>query len=726
MKQRLMLLICIIALCSSQLALAAENETAAALASLMGQVVDRESGEPLVGAVVQIVGTRSGGTTDENGRFRLEGVAAGPVQLRLSLLGYAEQVLEVGEHGDLGKITLAAKVIRLSEMVVTPGSYSVMSDGPMRSQTLGVAELSNMAFAEDITRSVSRLPGVASTDFSSKFTIRGGEDDEVLMTLDGMELYEPFHQRDFVGGLFSIVDIETVQGIELLTGGFSADYGDRQSGVFNMTTKKPDKRRTSFGLSPMNARVYTEGAFNDREGSYLFSARRGMLDKIATLAVVNGETTHLFYDTMGKVEIPVGRKHRLSLHVLGSVDRAETRDVSEEASDVSDTKYSNNYGWLRLKSFYADNLYAQTLLYSGWVTQDRFGDTFKDEPTDKTIFKLTDNRSYRFFGAKQDWVWDQSAKMSLKTGVNFKQLNADYDYVFNFDDVRANSAGEFINFHDEYVSSSSPSGQQFAAYLSTRFNPLPDLYLETGLRHDRATWTGDKLWSPRANIAYSFGPRTVLRGGWGRYYQSQFINNLAVHRKVEEFNPAELSTHYVVGLEHSFKNGIEARVDGYVKDITRISDGFQNLRDPAEVFSEARNDVAFIDFGDARAKGLEFFLKYDQGRKISWWFSYARARAEEQINNLQFEGLLVERTGSLRRLNNQDHTVYADVNYRPTRKWHINLAWQYYTGMPMTTYTYVGNHGYSDPPPADLHFAAAHNAFRGEDFPAYHKMDVRL
>ena len=144
------------------------------------------------------------------------------------------------------------------------------------------------------------------------------------------------------------------------------------------------------------------------------------------------------------------------------------------------------------------------------------------------------------------------------------------------------------------------------------------------------------------------------------------------------------------------------------------------------MFPEARNDVVLIEFDDARAKGLELFLKYDKGRKVSWWLSYARARAEETIRNLTFEGLLVERTGTLRRLNNQDHTLYADVNYRPNRNWHVNLSWQYHTGWPLTKYTYVANRGYSDPPAPDLHMAATHHAFRAEDYPAYHRMDLRV
>jgi hypothetical protein len=103
---------------------------------------------------------------------------------------------------------------------------------------------------------------------------------------------------------------------------------------------------------------------------------------------------------------------------------------------------------------------------------------------------------------------------------------------------------------------------------------------------------------------------------------------------------------------------------------------------------EARNDEILIDFGGATARVVELFLKYDEGRKVSWWFSYALARAEETIRGIEFDGLLDQRTGTLRRLNNQDHTVYLDVNYRPSPRWHVNLSWKYYTGWPLTTYAY--------------------------------------
>ncbi len=720
-------------LCIGLLPLISPAHAQQAAVTIGGQVADAESNAALTGAVVRVVGTRLGAVTDADGRFVVEGVPAGSYELGVSLIGYAEQrlpkrVFAAGQRADVGRIALMPRVIRLSEVVVTPGSYSIMGDGPVRAQTLGREELANMSFAEDITRAVTRLPGVASTDFSSKFTIRGGEADEVLMTLDGMELYEPFHQRDFVGGLFSIVDIETIQGIELLTGGYSAEYGDRQSGVFNMRTKKPDgPRHTSVGLSVMNARVYTDGTFANGEGRYLVSARRGLLDKIRIMSVVDDETTHFFRDMMGKVEYDLSPRHALSLHVLRSGDSAEVRDIEPGiAHDIHDTQYDNTYLWLRLKSVYSQDLYAQTMLYNGDITHERNGDTGKDEYADKLNFALSDQRSYRFYGFKQDWVWDWSKSVSLKAGFNLKQLKAEYDYSYTLDDIRTNSVGEVVPYSNAVDIETKPSGQQTGVYVSTRFNPFTDFYLETGLRNDRATWAGDNLWSPRVSAAYSLDKNTVLRGGWGRYYQSSFINNLDVNHNATQFDPAELSTHYVVGLEHSFANGIDLRLDGYRKDITRISDGYLNLRDLWEVFPESRNDEVFIDYGDALSTGIELFLKRDQGDKVSWWFSYALAKAEEEVRRIDFDGLLVKRTGVLRRPNNQRHTIYVDINYRPTPQWHANLSWQYYTGWPLTTYTYVANRPYSDPAAADLHMGASHGAFRAEDYPAYHRMDLRI
>lgn len=696
-------------------------------AVIKGQAMDGETQESLPGVHIIVEELKSGTATEDDGSFLISGLAPGNYTLTFSFLGYAKKHLanlKVGpaEILDIGLVQLEKEAFALSQVTVTPGRFSIMGGAPLSRQTLTEKDLKNMSWAEDITRAVSRLPGVSSNDFSSKFTVRGGESDEVLITLDGMELYEPFHQRDFAGGLFSIVDIETIQGIDLITGGFPAEYGMRQSGVFNMYTKKiPDNQRnTSVGLSIMNARVYTDGKFADNKGSYIFSARRGMLD--ATFKVIGEtETTPIFYDAFGKVEYKLNEKHTLSFHALHSGDKTKIRDVKPENYDIHDTKYTNTYSWLTLRSFFKPNLSAQTLLYTGYITHARNGAFEKNDAADKGYFFLTDERDFIFAGLKQDWNWDVSNRFALRGGFEARQLNADYIYENSTSYLRVNAQDSLYTYTENIDIKVKPSGQLGNAYLSTRFKVLRQLILEAGLRYDFATYADDRLWSPRLGFAYAFGENTFLRGAWGYFYQSQFFNNLDVNHNGDEFNPAELSKHYVLGFEHFFPNGINLRIETYYKDIENISTTYRNLRDPWEVFPESRNDVVKLDIDGATAKGIEIFLKYDLGKRISWWFSYALAQAEENITNIEFDGLLIAKTGTYPRPNDQRHTVYADLNYRPNPKWHFSLSWQYYKGWPRTNYHF----NYQILPDERPHFYQVHEEFNGILYPAYHRMDLR-
>jgi hypothetical protein len=83
----------------------------------------------------------------------------------------------------------------------------------------------------DVLRALEVLPGVVSTsDFSSAFNVRGGSADQNLILLDGFPIYNPFH----LGGLFSVFNADMVSRVELLSGGFPAQYGGRVSSVLSV------------------------------------------------------------------------------------------------------------------------------------------------------------------------------------------------------------------------------------------------------------------------------------------------------------------------------------------------------------------------------------------------------------------------------------------------------------------------------------------------------------
>ena len=173
-------------------------------------------------------------------------------------------------------------------------------------------------------RVLRTLPGVAMDDISTRLHVRGGSDKELLTLLDGMELYEPYHLKDF-DGVFGIIDVQSIGGIELMTGGFGAEYGDKLTGVFSMESRNPPVTgvRTTLGLSVSNASVLTRGSFAEGRGEWIFQARRGYLDLLLALTDNNDpdeEISPNYFDVFGKVQYQLGANHRLAVHVLYAGD----------------------------------------------------------------------------------------------------------------------------------------------------------------------------------------------------------------------------------------------------------------------------------------------------------------------------------------------------------------------------------------------------------------------
>ena len=144
---------------------------------ITGRIID-PTGAPLIGVTVQLKGTPRGTVSKDDGEFTLEGIAPGRYRLVFTYVGFErsetkEVEVVTGSVVDMGRITLVESFLPLDEVVVTPGSYSIMEKMDSRSQlALSEEDLKNMAWAEDITRAVARLPGMSSSDYSSKFAIR--------------------------------------------------------------------------------------------------------------------------------------------------------------------------------------------------------------------------------------------------------------------------------------------------------------------------------------------------------------------------------------------------------------------------------------------------------------------------------------------------------------------------------------------------------------------------
>jgi hypothetical protein len=459
----------------------------APLVSLAGIVSDSAEGATLADARIELLGPgRSFGTRSaRDGHFRLGAIPAGRYTLRITRIGYDPVVLEdmpvFGKPGQSAlEIPMRQRTVALSEMVVTPGQFGLLQRSVTGTQAMSRESLQSVPqLGEDIYRAVARAPGVTTDDFSAKFGVRGLSGDALYVSLDGLELVEPFHMKD-VGGAFSIIDIQTLGTASLNTGGFSAEYGDKLGGVFTLTTSDPrgEGVHGSVAVSAMNARATLNGQFAGGKGGWVLSARPGYLDFALKATEMRDSIQPRYYDLFGKVRYDLPGGGVVALHALraGDTFRYLKRDQPKLSSG-----YGSSYAWVTWdQPFFANRLRMQSVVSGSAIGWQRHGEYLTPDGVRTAL--IDDARSLDRLGIRQDWTLDASRSVMFKWGIDAKREAASYDYfrllgVPQPDKPRAGS--------DSISTILAPRADRLALYFAPRVQLLPSLVVEAGARHAR-------------------------------------------------------------------------------------------------------------------------------------------------------------------------------------------------------------------------------------------------
>lgn len=199
-------------------------------------VTDSKTGEGLPGANVFIKGTYYGGATNFDGFVRIENVLPGVYTIEVSLLGY-KVVQFTGVNVEPGKTTnLVAKmeetVLSLDQEVVIIGEkplFDIEETASRRNIRLEDIQVAGLKSVQDI---VALQPGVVFAD--NEIHIRGGRTHENAYLVDGVSVQDPLAGSGF--GLQ--LSPASIQEMEVITGGYNAEYGQATSGVVNIRTRE--------------------------------------------------------------------------------------------------------------------------------------------------------------------------------------------------------------------------------------------------------------------------------------------------------------------------------------------------------------------------------------------------------------------------------------------------------------------------------------------------------
>ena len=669
---------------TGQVVIVPRPQRRAASPELRGVVLEIGSTEPVGGARVELAGTSFVAVSREDGAFSFGRVPAGEYTARVTRLGFRPTTLPritIGTSLEGAPEPIAVSLERaplpLSAVVVTPGYFGVMHTTGAAPVAMSRQQIETVPqIGEDIYRAVNRLPGVSATDFSAKFFVRGGSSDELYATLDGLELVEPYHLKDILEGALSIVDSKAVGSLELTTGGFSSEYGDRLTGLFTMRSVDPrtDRTRTSLGVSVMNVRATSQGGFAGGRGGWLFSVRRGYLDLALKLANASDSLSPTYYDTFGKVQYDLKRGGRIAAHVLYAGDNLKYID---EGDPSIRSQYSSGYAWLTWDDRFGSRVRQQTVASVGRLTWRRKGDAFDRSPGSAfpgQVLFVNDQRTYDVAGLRQDWSLDLTARSLVKWGFDARHERADYDYLAWQRVISVDASSEFVQSFDTTAVAVEPTSTRLGAYLATRVQPVRAVTAELGVRLDRSSHTSDQIVTPRFNVAWQPASRTTVRGAWGAYSQSQALYALQAQDGESTFHPAERAEQRVLGVEQVMKSGLVARVELYERRLSHLRPRHVNVGPAIEVFPEVNWDRLRVDPTTGAARGAELFLARDGAEHVDWSVSYAVATAREQI-----AGRTVPRAID------QRHTLHGDWSFHPTsNKWRLNVAWLWHSGWPYT------------------------------------------
>jgi outer membrane receptor protein involved in Fe transport len=663
--------------------------------------------------IVTVEGTGIETLTSKSGRFLLDGVPVGRRVIAVSSEGYLAQRLEDVEilPGSTTRVRfdLTPVSIFLHEVVVTPSHIRILQDQPEVRQFLSRQEVSQMPHAaDDLYRAVKRLPGTAGGDYSATFNIRGGEQEEVLVILDGVKLYEPYHLKDFQS-VFSIIDSEATGGVDFLTGGFPAEYGDRMSGVIDISTTTPSETTsTTLAVSTMNARVLSEGSFNDGRGGWLVSGRAWHPDEARKRVTSSADELFSdYYDLLGKLEHRLGSRSIVSVNLMSAYDDIGFLNVDGPDREQVKARYRSYQLWLNLRTDWSEKLFSRIVLSGGRIRRERDGGV---EDVDDGVLTVADDRDFDFIGLRQDWIYELNDRHVVKLGFELESQQADYDYFNRRLVPDSDDGGEPLVPGPLTEVRLRPDGESYGVYAADRFRPAAPLVVELGLRWDKQSWLDDEQLSPRINLMYTVAPRTTLRAAWGRFYQSERLNELQIEDGVTEFFPAQLAEHWLASVEHVFGVGLALRLEGYYKDLSGLRPRYENLFNPLELFPEAQPDRVLIDPDEGRSWGAEIRVKGAVGRRVNWWASYAHANAEDRIDS------------SWQPRNwDQRHAVTFGVNLELPHRWNINFAGAYHSGFPTTD---VAGELVEDED-GELDVELVFGPRNGARYPSYRRFDVR-
>lgn len=251
--------------------------------------------------------------SDAEGNYLLKLPAGRVYRIQFSHVAYINAVLELevidGRVYDR-PIKMLSRAVADVEIIGEKAPTSIDDRSAMLISPIKMEKVLEMpSVAPSVEAFTKYQPGVATTsEFTSQYQVRGGNYDENLVYVNGIEIYRPFLTRSGQQEGLGFSNASMAQGLKFSTGGFGAEYGDKMSSVLDIDYRRPKDFRGTAEIGIISTNLHAEGISQNKKEptkpgrfTWLMGARRFSMSYFLNSLETSGDYNPSFLDYQAMV-----------------------------------------------------------------------------------------------------------------------------------------------------------------------------------------------------------------------------------------------------------------------------------------------------------------------------------------------------------------------------------------------------------------------------------------
>lgn len=482
----------------------------------------------------------------------------------------------------------------------------------------------------DPLKAIHSLPGISIAHSSSGgglnegFYIRGSNSNENAVWIDGLPVGSVFH----LGGLYSVVNPDAIQQIDIYQGGFSVSYGDKLGGLINVTTRTPNKDRLeqSINLGTYESAYRIEGPVSDNSSAY-FSMRRSYFDFILPSTGNLGDSDikytqfPQYWDMHAKWHLNLKEKDTLEFTFLSSHDKLDlllddTGDTLKDPAIAGDLGGQTGFNTLGVKWSSGLTKQWQQNIRAGLLntySKRHIGTQLSTDPDPGKPFNKSIDSYSGFF--LPDWQYTNKTGSHVTAGIDVYQHKYELDGYW-YQSCQEGQADCNLTRSEKGLLDETMNGHESSPYISLKTEITPQLFMDLGLRNTHFKLNNNALTalSPRLNMEYAVNSSLILNAHWGKFIQLPEVSQLSNNLGQSDLSYSE-AEHRIIGLKYAMNKNWSMQVEAYQKPMIKL---ISATTSPQYYNNSARGE----------ASGFETILKGHFENGATGWISYAFSKAQ--------------------------------------------------------------------------------------------------